>query len=166
MSRRRRLVREPGRLRKTVEVLVSALFGMAVVGVVLVLLQNGSAPAPGPIPTATVSGRALPTDGADGGLVSVRSAATGTADAPGTLYSASPGTAPSTADQGAQGAQETGRTEPVTPTDSPSRSQGTASAGTGSTATSSSTATPSPSSSGAGLVGVVGGLVNGVLGLL
>ena len=35
MSRRRRRVREAGPVRKSIEVVVSALFGMAVVGVVL-----------------------------------------------------------------------------------------------------------------------------------
>lgn len=167
MSRRRRLVREPGRLRKTVEVLVSGLFGMAVVGVVLVVLQNGSATAPGPIPSTSVTGRTFPTGGTDSGLVIVRSATTGTPSVPGAVYSAGTGTVPSSTagGQGAQGAQQTGQTEPVSRTPS-SGSQSTASSGASSGASSSASPTPSASSSGGGLLGVVGGLVGGVLGLL
>jgi hypothetical protein len=170
MSRRRRREREAGRIRKTVEVLVSGLFGMAVVGVVLMLLQNGSTPAPEPSPTSTVTGQAFPTGGADGGLVSVRSADAGTVTASPSVNSPNTGPASATAAQGAQGAQETGHTEPATPTTAPaSGSQNTATAGSGTTAASgsaSATASPSSGSSGGGLGGLVGGLVGGVLGLL
>lgn len=170
MSRRRRREREPGPVRKTVEVLVSGLFGMAVVGVVLVLLQNGADSSPAPLPTATVSGEAFPTGG-DGGLTGVRSARAGTVEATPSVNSPDTGSAAGTEPPGARGAQESGRTEPADPTGAPSTpSQPTATAGTGSTAVSSATAAPSASASasptGGTLGGVVGGLLGGVIGLL
>jgi hypothetical protein len=171
MSRRRRREHEAGRVRKTVEVLVSGLFGMTVVGVVLLLLQNGTTPSPGPSPTATVSGQAFPTGAADSGLVSVRSADAGTVTAGPSVNSPNTGSGTAAAPQGAQGAQETGRTEPATPATAPaSGSQNTATSPASSTAASSSTAISTPSASasstGGALGGLVGGLVGGVLGLL
>jgi hypothetical protein len=169
MSRRRRSEREPGRVHKTIEVLVSGLFGMAVVGVVVLILQGGSTPAPAPTPSSTVSGQAFPTGGADGGLVSVRSADPGTIASTGGVNSAGTGSAPSSPAEGAQGAQETGRTEPATPTTA-AATRSTATGGSSSTGTSSGTAAASPSASasstGGALGGLVGGLVGGVLGLL
>jgi hypothetical protein len=176
MSRRRRLGREPGRVRKTVEVLVSGLFGVAVVGVVVLVLQHGSAPAPSPGPSTSVSGQAVPTAAGYGGLGGIHSADTGAVTTPGEVRSASTGGAPGTAPaaQGATEAQETGATEHAAPTTARSASggsQGTAAAGssstTGGTSTSGPSPSPSPSSTNeSGLVGIVGGLVGGVLGLL
>jgi hypothetical protein len=175
MSRRRRRVREQGRVRKTVEVLVSGLFGMAVVGVVLVILQNGSASAPNPSPSATVTGQTFPTGGTDGGLVGIRSASTGTPSTPGAVRSAKPG-AVASASAGAQGAaeaQETGETVAARPTSTktPGGSQSTPTAGSSTsgstaTATAAASATATASSTTGALGGLVGGLVGGVLGLL
>lgn len=176
MSRRRRREREPGRVRKTVEVLVSGLFGVAVVGVVVLILQHGSTPAPDPAPSATVTGQAFPTGGAEGGL-GIRSADTGAVTTPGAVRSAAPGAIPSTASgaEGATEAQQTGRTVPASTATAGSASGGSQSTPTAgsstadATGTSAATASASPSASstsGSGLLGVVGGLVGGVLGLL
>jgi hypothetical protein len=175
MSRRRRRVREAGPVRKTVEVVVSALFGMAVVGVVLVVLQGGTSPASqGPDPAATLT---VPTAdqgvGADGGI-GIRSGDTGTQSATGsgaTEYSAVPAPNPTTPAQGAEPAQESGTGVPA----SSSRAGGTAGAsqtsGTGSArpstgASGGASASASASSGTGALGGLVGGLVGGVLGLL
>jgi hypothetical protein len=169
MSRRRRREHEAGRVRKTVEVIVSGLFGMAVVGVVLILLQNGSAPSPAPGPTSPVSGQAFPTGGVDGGLVGVRSADPGTLTATPSVASPNTGAAGTPAAQGAQGAQETGHTEPATPTTAPATgSQTTVTSPAGSTSAAPTSATPTASASATtgALGGLVGGLVGGVLGLL
>ena len=174
MSRRRRRGREPGRLRKTVEVLVSGLFGVAVVCVVVLVVQNGSPPAPDPAPSATVSGQAFPTGGAAGGI---RNAETGAVTTPGQVRSASTGSAPSpgSTGQGAVEAQQTGATKAASATAAgpgSGGSQSTPTAGSGTsdgTAASTAAASASPSASStsqSGLVGVVGGLVGGVLGLL
>jgi hypothetical protein len=167
MSRRRRRVREAGRVRKTIEVIVSGLFGVAVVGVVAMLLQGGSSPAAvTPSPTSTGLGQVGQSYGADGGL-GINSAAAGTRNpSAGTVNAAATG-APQSPAQGATAAQETATREaassPAAPTDT--TAQSSASAGS---AGASAGASPSAStSSGAGLLGgVVGGLVGGVLGLL
>ncbi|MBR7827497.1 hypothetical protein KDK95_14355 [Actinospica sp. MGRD01-02] len=166
MSRRRRREREPGRVRKTVEVLVSGLFGMAVVGVVVALLQSGASPSPSPSPAATVSDRSFPGDGANGGPVSVRSADPGTVETTGQVNAAATGTIPSSPAQGAQGAQATGQTEPADPTTSATQSSGTAKSSASASSSSTATASSTASSSGGGLGGLVGGVVGGVLGLL
>lgn len=173
MSRRRR-VREAGPVRKTVEVVVSALFGMAVVAVVLVLLQGGTSPASqGPDPGASTTGQTGYGVGSDGGI-GIRSADPGTQGAPSgtdTVYSAQPApTTPATAAQGATAAQASGATSAATTatTKPATAASGTAtgSAGSGASATASASASASPSASSGALGGVVGGLVGGVLGLL
>jgi cytoskeletal protein RodZ len=167
MSRRRRREREPGRVRKTVEVLVSGLFGMAVVGVVVALMQSGASPSPSPSPTAIVSDRSFPGDGANGGPVSVRSADPGSVETTaGPVNAAATGTIPSSPAQGARGAQATGRTEPADPTTAATQSSATAQSGTSASSSSTATAGSTASSSGGGLGGLVGGVVGGVLGLL
>jgi hypothetical protein len=166
MSRRRHRVREAGPVRKTVEVVVSALFGMAVVGVVLMLLQSGSSPASqGPYPpvssTETAAGY-----GGDGGL-GIRSADAGSQgpSGSGTVYSAQPAPTPSASAQGASAAGQSGASEPVgTAPAAGSSTQGSTQPGASATGTAAASASAS-SGSGA-LGGVVGGLVGGVLGLL
>lgn len=166
MSRRRRRVREAGRVRKTVEVIVSGLFGVAVVGVVVMLLQGGSSPAAvTPSPTATGLGQVGQSYGADGGL-GINSAAAGTQNPSDSTVNAAATGAPQSPAQGATAAQETATREaassPAAPGTTAQSSASAASAGA------SASASPSASaSSGAGLLGgVVGGLVGGVLGLL
>lgn len=160
MSRRRRRVPEAGPVRKTVEVVVSALFGMGVVAVILVLLQGGPSPASqGPEPTVgSTAGYDGGSDGGDGGL-GIRSADPGTpGPTTGTVYSAQPAPTPTGPSEAGSAAQQTGSTEPATPTP-------TASGGTGSASGSASPSASASSGTGA-LGGVVGGLVGGVLGLL
>lgn len=173
MSRRRRRVREAGPVRKGVEVVVSALFGMGVVGVVLLMLQGGASPGTaGPQPGAPagqgeVAGSSA---GLDGGL-GIHSAAPGTPspDAS-TVYSAVPAPDPATADARRPSAAQAGGTdEPAGPPSPGTKNSPTSAPGGGSGAT--PTSGPSPSSSAdpgllGGLVGGVGGLVGGVLGLV
>lgn len=178
MSRRRRRVREAGPVRKTLEVVVSALFGMAVVGVVLLLLQGGATPAAtGPQPEASAAGQGQPgaVAGLDGGL-GIHSAAPGTPSLGGTLvYSAVPAPGASTPPAQLASPAQAGGSERPAGSASPGASagHGTGSGGGGSTGTAAATsgATPSPSSTAdsgllGGIVGGVGALVGGVLGLL
>jgi len=176
MSRRRRRVREAGPVRKSVEVVVSALFGMGVVGVVLLMLQGGASPAatqPRPEPGGAGQGQvAGSTAGLDGGL-GIHSAAPGT-PSPGTstVYSAVPAPDPATTApaQRPSAAQAGGTDQPAGPTATKNQPTSDPGGGSGQTggATSGSGATPSPSpSSDPGLLGgLVGGLVGGVVGLL
>lgn len=165
MSRRRRRAHEAGPVRKTVEVLVSALFGMAVVGVILVLLQGGSSPASqGPGPQGVGTTQAGLDGGGDGGL-GIRSADPGTqSSASGTIYSAQPAPTRSQPTEGATVAQQTGTTVPTGGAGTTAKGGGGSSTGASATATASAS-TSSSASTGA-LGGVVGGLVGGVLGLL
>ena len=166
MSRRRRRVREAGRVRKTVEVIVSGLFGVAVVGVVVMLLQGGSSPAAViPSPTSTGLGQGGPSNGADGGL-GINSAAAGTQNPSASSVNAAATGSPQSPAQGATAAQETATREPAT-TSAASTGTAQSSASAGTASASASAAPSASSSSGAGLLGgVVGGLVGGVLGLL
>ena len=150
--------REHGRVRKTVEVLISGLFGVGVVVVVLALLQGGrsAAPAQPYLPFATVTA-----PGADASVGGVQNAAAAS-DSPSPPIGPSPlapAPDPGTA-QGATEAQVTAATRPATPT--------TAAAPQTSAAPSSTApeASPSASASSSGSAGLLGGLVGGVLGLL
>ena len=104
MSRRGRR-REPGRVRKTVEVLVSGLFGVAVVVVVLALVQHGSTTPTPPAPYPTDS---YPVGGSAGGVANAAAASSSPSPPIGPSPPLSAAPAPSV-HQGATEAQVTAR---------------------------------------------------------